>query len=232
MRRHALLFPVFALAACSPMVTQDQMEQRERSMQSALDEMKRYQSDLEAENAALKAQNRNLQVQAENSKATSARSASAEIDQAFAQLDEYMKKLGAGGDDVTWFQGPEGPVVRIQDQILFRSGSQSVSNEGKALLAKLAPTLLSSGAKLRVEGHTDSDPVKVSADKYPHGNLDLSAERALEVASLLIEDGVPAERVSLAGYGEFRPVAANDTPEGKKKNRRVEIVLLSKGLTQ
>lgn len=232
MPRPTLLLP-FALLACSPMVTQDQMEQREQSLRTSLDEMKRYQLDLEAENQTLRAQNRNLQVQVEGARATSARSASAEIDQAFARLNEYMQKLGAGsGGDVTWFQGPEGPVVRIQDQILFRSGSQSVSDEGRQLLAKLAPELASSGANLRVEGHTDSDQVKVNIDKYPHGNLDLSSERALEVATILIANGLPTERVAVAGYAEYRPVAPNDTPEGKRKNRRVEIVLLSGSLTQ
>lgn len=234
-RRFAFLTPLL-LAACTQMVPQDQAMQREQALQNSLDQLKSYQLELESENAALRAQNRNLQVQVESSKAASARNASAEIDQAFAQLDEYMKRLGmSGGDgDVTWFQGPEGPVVRIQDQILFRSGSHNVSNEGKALLAKLAPELAGSGAFLRVEGHTDSDPVRLNADKYPHGNLDLSAERALEVAAILIENGVPSDRVALGGYGEFRPVAANDTPESKRKNRRVEIVLLQQrpaGLT-
>lgn len=212
------------------MITEQQMQEREQSLQTALENLKKYQLDLEAENSALRGRLRALDVQSESQRAASALSASAELDARFRELEEYMKKLaGSQSGDVTWLQGPEGPVVRIQDQVIFRSGSDAVSEDGRKLLAGLAPELAGANAYLRVEGHTDSDQLKVHAKEYPHGNLDLSAQRALEVASVLQENGVPADRIAVVGYGEHRPVAPNDTPEGKRRNRRVEIVILNAG---
>ena len=81
---------------------------------------------------------------------------------------------------------------------------------------------------MRVEGHTDNVPI-VKAEtkaKYPAGNLDLSLQRALHVADWLVkEGGLEGKRVSCAGYGEHRPRTDNGTAEGRKKNRRVEILI-------
>lgn len=219
-----------ALGACAPMYTQEQLEQRQQGLQTALDELKRYQLDLEAENQALRTRLRGLEIQLDETKASGAREASARIEAALAELDQYMRRIAEGSNgELTWFQGPEGPVVRIQDQILFRSGSHQVSEEGRRLLAGIGPELAATGKMLRVEGHTDNEPVRLHAEDYPRGNLDLSAERAVEVAAILIEHGVAAQNVSVVGHGEWRPIASNGTPEGRRRNRRVEIVVLSGG---
>ena len=79
-------------------------------------------------------------------------------------------------------------------------------------------------ARVRAEGHTDSDPIRKSAWR---DNLELSEARARAVASFMVgRGGLPRDHVESVGYGERRPVAANTTREGKARNRRVEIVLL------
>ncbi len=80
---------------------------------------------------------------------------------------------------------------------------------------------------MRVEGHTDNVPIvrEETKARYPFGNLDLSLDRAVHVAAYLIKEGVDAKRVSCGGYGEHQPRTDNGTPEGRKKNRRVEILV-------
>jgi flagellar motor protein MotB len=82
--------------------------------------------------------------------------------------------------------------------------------------------------RIWVRGHTDSDPVKVPAtvERFPHGNLELSASRAVEVAALLAASGVQEPKIVVAGFGPAEPVVPNQGPENKRRNRRVEIFVL------
>jgi len=75
----------------------------------------------------------------------------------------------------------------------------------------------------QIEGHTDNVPISTSA--FP-SNWELSSARALSVVRLLIQGGVASERLSGAGYGEYQPVAPNDDPQSRRRNRRIEIVML------
>ena len=79
------------------------------------------------------------------------------------------------------------------------------------------------GRKFQVTGHTDNIPIKSARFK---SNWELSAQRAVEVTKLMISDGMDAKRLSAAGYADELPVAGNDTDEGRKKNRRIEIVVV------
>ncbi|MDY7229313.1 OmpA/MotB family protein [Hyalangium rubrum] len=115
-------------------------------------------------------------------------------------------------------------VVQMKDKILFSSGSVKINPEGQAALAKVAEALKGAAGKhIRVEGHTDDVPTDPKGS-FP-SNWELSTTRAIEVVKLLKEKGVPAERLSAAGYGEYHPIASNRTPQGKSQNRRIEIVL-------
>lgn len=115
-------------------------------------------------------------------------------------------------------------VVKMKDKILFSSGSVKINPEGQAALVKVAEALKDVPGKIvRVEGHTDDVPTD-SKGPFP-SNWELSTTRALAVVKLLQEKGVPAERLSAVGYGEFHPMASNRTPQGKSQNRRIEIVL-------
>lgn len=115
-------------------------------------------------------------------------------------------------------------VVKMKDKILFSSGSVKINPEGQAALAKVAEALKDVPGKIiRVEGHTDDVPTDPKGP-FP-SNWELSTTRSLAVLKLLQENGVPAERLSAVGYGEFHPIASNKTTQGKSQNRRIEIVL-------
>ncbi len=225
-----LLLP---LGACGQLYTQQQVDGMRSSFDESLSGLKEYQAQLEAKLLSLKEQNRDLQVALEKQKAEDARAASANLDQAFSALQSDIQKLaGSSHGAVEYVMGPDGPVVRIHDRVLFPSGSAKLTEAGKTLLNELVPSLLEAGRAFRVEGHTDDQPLKVHAKDFPGGNLQLSAARALGVARLLIEKGLPAEQVSIAGYGPWRPVADNGTQDGRAQNRRVEIVVIGKDSTE
>lgn len=117
---------------------------------------------------------------------------------------------------------PEPWGIRAEGAALFDSGQHVLKASGQAALRKLAPSL--KGLKIRVEGHTDTDPVRHTKERYPYGNLQLSGMRALEVANFLIREcGLDANNISFSGYGEYDPIAPNDTTAGKARNRRVDI---------
>lgn len=114
-------------------------------------------------------------------------------------------------------------VLQLDSDVLFASGSAQLTKEGKEAVAKMAQALAeATDARFQVEGHTDADPVK-NTKEFPT-NWHLGSDRAINVAAAMIEAGFPAERVSAASYGATQPVAANDTAENKKLNRRIEVV--------
>jgi chemotaxis protein MotB len=114
-------------------------------------------------------------------------------------------------------------VLQMRNDVLFDSGRTTVKDEGKDALQEVAGVLMTlNGRKFQVVGHTDNDPI--SSPRYP-SNWELSTARAVAVVRYLIEEGVDTAMLSAAGYGPFDPVASNETPEGKARNRRIEIVL-------
>jgi chemotaxis protein MotB len=117
-------------------------------------------------------------------------------------------------------------VVKMKDKILFSSGSTKLNREGQDALQKVAQALKDvQGKIIRVEGHTDNVPVPTDAKTEFDSNWELSTTRALVVVKLLQEQGVPPTMLSALGYGEYQPIASNQTAEGRSLNRRIEIVL-------
>lgn len=116
--------------------------------------------------------------------------------------------------------------VRMLDKIVFRSGSANILPQGMEVLDKLAEAIKDSNDTIRVEGHTDDTPIseKLKA-KYP-SNWELSAARAAAVARYFEnKHKIDPQRLESLGFSMYHPVAPNDTPENKQRNRRVEIVL-------
>jgi chemotaxis protein MotB len=114
-------------------------------------------------------------------------------------------------------------LLALPNDVLFDSGKTALKDEGKAALVQVAQALATiTDRRFIVAGHTDNVPIKTA--RFP-SNWELSTARAVEVTRLLVEDGMRPQVLSAAGYGEFDPVAANDTPENKALNRRIEIVL-------
>ena len=118
--------------------------------------------------------------------------------------------------------------VTIANSVLFPEGGYELTEKGQATLAKVAPTLANlPGQQIVVEGFTDNVPIGPHLKaKFP-SNLELSSARADNVVEFLEKKGVPQATISAQGFGEQRPVASNETPEGRAQNRRVEIVIKS-----
>jgi chemotaxis protein MotB len=117
--------------------------------------------------------------------------------------------------------------VNIVDRILFPSGEAEISEEGQAVLARVAKVLAQTRDKvIRIEGHTDNVPIhKRLRDRFP-SNWELSALRATNVVRFLqAETGLDPAAFEAVGMGEYHPVADNATAEGRARNRRIEIVL-------
>lgn len=167
--------------------------------QALVDELSKSKKKLEAAKADLEKKS------AEYGQLAS--SLQSEIEQGRVELSELKGKL----------------TVKMKDKILFASGSATVGKDGVAALTKVAEALRNVQGKLiRVEGHTDNVPT--TGGPWP-SNWELSTARALAVVRVLQEKGVDPTKLAAAGYGEYQPIAPNDTPEGKSLNRRIEIVL-------
>ena len=118
----------------------------------------------------------------------------------------------------------------FSSEVLFPKGSAELTEEGKQELDKIANALLEIAQQippdinwiLRVDGHTDSDPI--STPQFP-SNWELSTARALSVVKYLISKGVPAERLAATGFGQYHPIDPRDTEEAKARNRRIELKL-------
>lgn len=118
-----------------------------------------------------------------------------------------------------------GLVVSIQETLLFDSGSAEITPTAHDILEKIASVLAAIPNYIKVEGHTDNLPIHTA--KFP-SNWELSVLRATNVVHILVDEGkIRSERLSAAGYGEYRPIANNDTIAGRSRNRRVDLVILN-----
>ncbi|MEE9259813.1 MAG: OmpA family protein [Candidatus Scalindua sediminis] len=142
-----------------------------------------------------------------------------------AELEILANTIGGGAvvRDTT-----EGPVIQLPETILFSSGFAVIKKEGKIALQKIAEHLKSKPSTLvRIDGHTDADPIVRSRYLWD-SNHHLSAGRALSVFQYLVKkEGIDEKRIHIAGYGPNRSIASEDTKEGKKQNRRVELLIVS-----
>jgi chemotaxis protein MotB len=115
-------------------------------------------------------------------------------------------------------------VVVLATDILFASGSASLSKEGKTAIAEVGQVLASIPKRgFQVEGHTDNVPI--ASAQYP-SNWELASSRAITVLKSMVEAGLPGERISAASFADTRPVASNDSKETKAQNRRIEIIIV------
>lgn len=118
----------------------------------------------------------------------------------------------------------EGAHLSFEDGVLFDFGRADLSPKGYAVLDKIADVIRRMTYPIRVEGHTDNVPIRTR--RFP-SNWELSTIRAVNVLKYFVDEGkIDPRRLSAVGYGESKPIAANDSPRHRAKNRRVEIVLL------
>jgi chemotaxis protein MotB len=120
---------------------------------------------------------------------------------------------------------PEGFVISLHELGFFDSGEAKLMPGAADKIKRIAAVLTQYGLDMRVEGHSDNVPIH---NAIFASNWDLSTARAMAVATMLInESGIDPKRISIAGYAQYHPVASNDTPEGRRANRRVDIVVVS-----
>jgi chemotaxis protein MotB len=117
-----------------------------------------------------------------------------------------------------------GIEVEMKSKMLFESGSARLSRDALQVLRNVAEILKPLPNQILVEGHTDNVPIRTIA--FP-SNWELSAARAASVVHLFTRQGVDSSRLAAIGYGEFRPVGDNETEEGRQKNRRVALIMMT-----
>lgn len=142
------------------------------------------------------------------------------------QLNEQLSSALAvliENDDVIIKQTDDWLEVEIKSNFLFGSGEARLASDAVPVIGQIADVLAPVANPIQVEGFTDNIPI--STPRFP-SNWELSASRAASVVNLMSRFGVAPERMSAIGYGEFKPIADNDTEMGRQKNRRVVLVIL------
>ena len=141
-----------------------------------------------------------------------------------SELNADVAQLNA--DQVQIQQLQDRLKVTLVNELLFPEGGWVLHKQGEQVLAKIAPTLskLQSG-NIIVQGYTDNLAIGPELRERFPSNWELAATRATDVVRFLVKQGVPASLLSAQSFGDNRPVASNDTPQGRAKNRRVEIII-------
>ena len=155
----------------------------------------------------------------------------AAVTQSHQSLEDEMR-AALESKDVTISKLQGKLTVNILDRVLFDSGEADLKPDGAAVLRKVAVILAQhTNLKIHVIGHTDNVPIRPSARNRFPSNWELSTARATAAVRYLTEKaGVDPRRLGALGYGEFRPVADNATAEGRARNRRIAITILSEEL--
>ena len=209
------------------------LEQEKSSLEDLKATLEKQRAALEEEKAALEQKNMASQQQV-GSLQQEKDALLAASQQRQQQYDALVKTLSSevqkGQLQVKQYQNMLS--VDLAEQIFFDSGRATLKPAGKKILKKVGDALKGYENKvIRVVGHTDNVPIAKSLqDKFP-SNWELSVARATTVVRFLQDTGVPPERMVASGRGEYDPVASNDTEEGRQKNRRIEIMLIDKSLS-
>ncbi|MCM3053344.1 MULTISPECIES: flagellar motor protein MotB [Bacillaceae] len=146
------------------------------------------------------------------------------------RVNQYILEKGLTGQLKTSLTS-EGLLVTINDSVLFDSGSADVREEDIAVAKEISDLLVTDPPhNVIISGHTDNVPIQNSNFS---SNWELSVMRAVNFMKIILEnDQLDPRMFSAKGFGEFQPIASNDTEEGKAKNRRVEVLILPNGKTE
>ncbi len=193
-----------------------QLESKQKTLSAEQDRLNKLKSDLEVSSKRLN-----------------------ELENMMAEKEASMKKLketlskalnAFEGKGLTIEQKNGKVYVSMENKLLFQTGSWAVGVEGKKAVVEVAKVLAQNpDISVLIEGHTDNDKIFGAIGGGVENNWDLSTKRATAIVTILSENkGVKKENLTAAGRGEFAPLMSNDTPEGKAKNRRIEIILTPK----
>jgi flagellar motor protein MotB len=215
------------VSGCVSAQKYDEMAEMARLYQDSTHDLEAYVAQLEAERDRWQAS----QTQEASAPApTEPNEVDRELEDRMKELADIASRLGNAPGDVESVRVEGGYGFALKDSILFDSGSTAIKPEGREVLLRVAADIASKPYQtIWVRGHTDSDPVSrpETIQRFPNGNLELSAARAIEVGALLVKEGrLMSSKLNVAGLGPNRPVAENTSAEGKRRNRRVEIFVL------
>ncbi|MHC4262262.1 MAG: OmpA/MotB family protein [Planctomycetota bacterium] len=240
--RVTALVAVASLAAgCANTQAYQEQVRLTEQLQLANDQLEIYLGELEAENLELRDRGEVAAAVIDEAGTTDASMATetvelevedpadTEIEEELARVQARIDALDTGSDAVSGVAVPGGYGFALSESLVFDSGSADLKGDGAEVLEWIVGEISGSEyAAVWVRGHSDSVPVRKAETlaRFPHGNLQLSTARAVEVAAFLIDAGLPSNQVMVAGLGSTRPMADNATVEGRAQNRRVEIFVL------
>lgn len=150
-----------------------------------------------------------------------------EMDDIYSKVKEVVESRGLS-NDVQIEQVGNGVLIRFKDEILFDVAQADLKTNAVNTLKRLGVILRDHDKKIRIEGHTDNVPINTNRFR---SNWELSTARAISVVRYFTEELPQEERITptkfeVSGYGEYHPIANNDTEQNKQKNRRIEITIL------
>ena len=202
-------------------------QERSAALQTKLDasqtELQKAQTDLQASQA---------RVQELEAAQQQLEAAKAELEKKSAEYEQLASSLkgeiDAGRVELTELKGKM--TVKLKDKVVFGSGSAAINKQGQQALDAVAKAFQGlQGKTVIVAGYTDNVPTG-SKGRFKD-NWDLSTERAVSVVRYLQSKGVDPKMLGAAGFSEYRPLASNDTPDGRSQNRRIEIALTAADYT-
>lgn len=207
------------------------------ALKSNMDKNRELLSQLEAKEKSLATEQERLNKLKSELESSSKRLA--ELESYIAAKEASMQKLketlskslkAFEGKGLTVEQRNGKVYVSMENKLLFQTGSWAVNEEGKKAVVLVGKVLSDNpDISVLIEGHTDNDKILGSIGGGIENNWDLSTKRATAIVNILSENkGINKQNLTAAGRGEFAPLMSNDSPEGKAKNRRIEIVLTPK----
>jgi chemotaxis protein MotB len=200
------------------------------TLETQVQALQSQKSDLERDRGSLSEQQADLrrQIQALEQQKAQLESASKQTQNQYdALVKNLTEEVKKGQLQVRQYK--DMLTVDVAEQLLFDSGRADLKDSGKEVLKKVGEALKGYEDKvIRVVGHTDNVPITKSLQKRFASNWELSVARATTVVRFLQEVGVPPERMIASGRAEYQPIGENDTPDGRRKNRRTEITLVDR----
>jgi chemotaxis protein MotB len=244
-----LLSLAYAAVGCGPSDTERRAVARVAELEGQLHDSEETRQGLEAHIAELEQQNQTLAdrltalgqdvegLRAERSSLSTSLSdtqraldelrareaaASARLAAFRAMLERFRAMIDSGQLHVRVVRNRM--VVELPAGVLFDAGDDALKPEGQQIVENITAILVSiEGRQFQIAGHTDATPIH---SRRWASNWELSTARAVSVARFMLDHGMPADRISAAGYADTQPVDTNDTDAGRQNNRRIEIVLL------
>ena len=221
MKRYLLVSAVVAISvALSGCVSASKYEKLEADKNQEVANLQKEKAALQQQIAALGHEKTAVQATSQKSQ-----------EQYNALVHKLSKEVEKGQLKVRQYQNMLS--VDVAEQIFFDSGRAVLKSSGKEVLKQVGEALKSYNDKIiRVAGYTDNVPIAKSMQNVYPTNWELSVARATNVVRYLQEVGVSPERMIASGRGEYAPIAPNDSPEGRQKNRRIEIMLIDQSLAE